>query len=142
MRLELFVPGVPQSKGSMSAIKPGVVIEAGSTASRARKKNWRSRLEHNLWAEHMAIRSRCFPLQGPVVVDVSFRFPIAHSRRNKVHPGEFHTQKPDIDKLLRAILDPLKESGVLTDDCVVADLHGQKSWCLPGSEGAEIVLTW
>lgn len=72
-------------------------------------------------------------LSGPVAVDVRFFLP-----RPKSHFGtgrnatklkdcapDFHVKKPDVDKLVRAVLDSL--SGVVySDDCQVVDLTTSK----------------
>ena len=40
----------------------------------------------------------------------------------------FHTQIPDVDKLLRLVGDALKASGVIADDSQITAVYGQKSW--------------
>lgn len=127
----------------MVSPKPGIYLEDGTKISRARKKTWRARIEAEFFLEaHKRYRKKRYPLTGPLVVDIVFKFPIPAYRRRKIEPDELHVQKPDIDKLCRAILDPLTSAGIVKDDCVVFDLHGHKVWCEPGQEGAAIVLTW
>lgn len=40
----------------------------------------------------------------------------------------YHTDKPDLDKLIRLVFDALTIAGVLTDDCVVVNLFAAKRW--------------
>jgi len=143
VRVEFFIPGIPQAKGSMTSPAPGVMIEAGSNISRARKKTWRARIEQALFVEaKKRYRKKRYPLAGPLIVDIVFRFPIPAYRRRKIDPDEPHLQKPDVDKLVRGVLDPLTATGIVKDDCVVHDVHAHKAWCVPGQEGAVLVLTW
>jgi crossover junction endodeoxyribonuclease RusA len=59
------------------------------------------------------------PLTGPVAMDIAFVF-----LGNRPGP---HTQTPDIDKVLRAILDAL--TGIAyTDDAQVCEVRAFKGW--------------
>lgn len=42
----------------------------------------------------------------------------------------FHTQKPDIDNLIKAVMDALTNAGAYGDDCQVAELRVTKHWGL------------
>lgn len=146
MQLRFTVRGTPQSKGSRVQIRPRCNIEAGTKVSRARKKAWASAVEASAIEARLtsAIDER-YPISSPVSVDVALYLPIPKSRLKGVRrivAGGCHTSKPDVDKLARAILDPLTEAGVVKDDCVIAELVATKSWCLPGEERAEIAITW
>ena len=74
-------------------------------------------------------------LEGAVKVSCFFRFVPPKSRRKQ---GMTHFQRPDIDKLLRAVLDAC--TGVLWhDDAQVQVLRGQKVYLDP--PGVEVVVT-
>lgn len=149
-RLSFAVPGTPQPKGSRQALPMGgkagsrriVLVEAGTRVTRPAKALWYRRVGD------YASRARKRPLEPiceAVAVEILFRLPIAASRRRgkrRLVPGDPHTQKPDIDKLARGCLDPLKVAGVLADDCFVSALDATKEWCEAGMQGADITLTW
>lgn len=44
----------------------------------------------------------------------------------------WHTVKPDVDHLVRAVLDALTQGGVYLDDSVVVDVHGRKFYAEDG----------
>lgn len=70
------------------------------------------------------------PITGPVLVEIWATFMPAKSWSNKkrqAHMGTYHTQKPDADNCLKAILDGL--NGVaFVDDSHVSDVHFRKIW--------------
>ncbi len=84
-------------------------------------------------------RAPAMPLQGPIFVTVEFFFPFPKgllkkdgTPKSKDVPWK-HT-KPDIDKLLRAILDGCTDAGLWRDDsqvCRVAaeKYHSAKPYC-------------
>jgi Holliday junction resolvase RusA-like endonuclease len=67
---------------------------------------------------------------APVLVSLVFTFtrPKYHFNKHGIRPGAplFKQTKPDLDKLCRAVLDALTESGVLRDDCLVVSLIASK----------------
>jgi Holliday junction resolvase RusA-like endonuclease len=148
MVLRFTVPGTPQSKGSRVQIRPGCNIEAGTKLSRARKKTWRQDVESAAAAAILtssSVPGGAFPVTTPVTVQVIFHLPIAKTRLKglkRIISGSLHAQKPDTDKLCRAILDPLVQAGAVKDDSIIAEIRCIKYWCLPGEERAEITLIW
>ena len=44
----------------------------------------------------------------------------------------WHDKRPDVDKLARAVLDAITESGTLRDDCQVVALSARKRYGPPG----------
>jgi len=145
VKLQFTVRGVPQSKGSRTQMGR-VNVEAGTALSRKRKKAWADAVEREATEARLAVcpeMADAFPVATSCKVDVSFYMPIPKSRftgKNKLYSGKPHTQKSDIDKLARAILDPLTISGVLKDDAMVSDLSCRKEWCFAGDERAEIII--
>lgn len=125
-----------------------VNIEAGTPLSRKRKKSWRDAIVRHATEALLASvpePSDFYPIKAPVRVEVSFYLPIPKTRlkgKRKIEPGSPHISKPDIDKLLRATLDPLKECGMLSDDSIVYGVRAQKRWTKPGDECAAILITW
>ena len=62
-----------------------------------------------------------------VTMDISFYFKIPETRRNQLHTGVPHTQRPDIDNLQKFVLDAMQ--GVyFNDDAVVHAGLMRKVW--------------
>jgi len=147
MKLQFTVRGVPQSKGSRTQMGR-VNVEAGTALSRKRKKAWADAVEREATEARLAVcpeMADIFPVATSCKVDVSFYMPIPKTRTKgkcKLAKDTPHTQKPDIDKLARGILDPLTVSGVLKDDCYVSELVCRKRWCDAGGERAEIIISF
>jgi Holliday junction resolvase RusA-like endonuclease len=61
-------------------------------------------------------------LVNPIQMELEFHF------YNENKPWGTHTQKPDIDNLIKACMDGFQDSGLLSDDCIVYDVRGSKFW--------------
>ena len=60
----------------------------------------------------------------PVGVQIRFVF-----QSSKAHPaGTGHTQRPDIDNLVKLVLDGLNNSGIWHDDAQVCWVEASKGW--------------
>lgn len=124
--IEFTVHGIPVPQGSKKVFGKAVV-----ETNEARLRPWRQEVAAAA-AEAMAGRE---PLHEPVIVIFNFCLP-----RPKGHYGtgrnagtlkpsapEFSASKPDLDKLVRAVLDAL--TGVaFRDDAQVAHLHAEKTY--------------
>ena len=128
------VAGKPAPQGSKSLGKSGGLYESSK-----RLKPWRSAVKA------AALEAGVTPSDGVVEVFVRFSFkrPKSHygAGRNaaklKASAPHDHTQTPDIDKLLRAVLDAL--TGVAyRDDRQVVGVNAFKCWA--DHDGAEIDL--
>jgi Holliday junction resolvase RusA-like endonuclease len=128
--LEFTVYGRPVPQGS-KRVFGGHVVESNKNL-----KPWRQDVVSaaQIAAEDAGITA---PICLPVAVDVSFCFarPRSHygTGRNAdvikaSSPGQHHTQKPDGDKLLRALFDALTVAGVVRDDSYIAHCHWTKWW--------------
>lgn len=70
------------------------------------------------------------PMQGPVSVEVTATFAPAASwskKRRAEAMGQYHTQKPDADNILKAVKDGLNRIA-WADDCQVAETICRKVW--------------
>jgi Holliday junction resolvase RusA-like endonuclease len=159
-RLIIKVSGEPATKGSSQA------FAARSKQGYTGKVGYRPVNKPKLVAWTEAVRSeasrelaRVLPAwaddpAAPIVVRVIFWLP-----RPKNHYGtgrnsgqllpsapRYHTGKPDVDKLARAVLDALRAAGVYRDDSQVAQLHCSKHYAdaprlsMSVSSGAEIYV--
>jgi crossover junction endodeoxyribonuclease RusA len=140
--IRLQVYGTPASQGSKRWLPNGRMIEADQKI-----RPWRQ-------AVYEAVRHEGHfgspPLEGPVAVRVTFLFerPKSHYGRRKGEPylrddaPTFVTRTPDVDKCVRALLDPLTEMKVWHDDSQVVIVHAAKRYCI-GSErpGATVIIT-
>jgi Holliday junction resolvase RusA-like endonuclease len=145
-RLEFFADGDPVPQGSTRAFaRNGRVVTTNDPSGRLER--WRG-----------DIRSAAKPilppgfdcLEGPVAISVDFAFarprshylPVTKSRPVAVLRPDapvWHSQKPDVDRLLRAVLDALT-AVVWRDDSQVASVgHLSKRWA--AHAGASIVVT-
>jgi Holliday junction resolvase RusA-like endonuclease len=70
------------------------------------------------------------PIEGPVRLRIVayFEMPRSWSKRKKAQmDGQYHTQKPDADNVMKAVKDALDEVA-WNDDCQVADVRAVKRW--------------
>lgn len=113
---------------------PGARFPAVVESSGEKLKRWRYDVAQTA-AEQM--RRHGFDLMdGAVWIDIAFHLirPKSHfgsgkNQRNiKPKSPTHHTQKPDIDKLTRAVLDSLSGQ-VFRDDSQVMQLVASKHWC-------------
>lgn len=70
------------------------------------------------------------PMEGPVVLCATFLFerPKSHYGKSlKASAPIFHTQRPDVDNLIKTVLDGL--NGIAwNDDAQVVEVSGKKAW--------------
>lgn len=118
MTLTFTVPGEAVPQGSKNAYARGnriVLVESSSKLP--------------AWRRTVAVHAKAALLDdgfdGPVHVRVTFHMRAPH-RRTTTWP----TKRPDLDKLVRAILDALTVAGVWADDSQVVTLTARKVWAL------------
>jgi crossover junction endodeoxyribonuclease RusA len=119
----IIVHGEPAPQGSKSfkGYRGGKAILVESSK---KLKPWREAIVIAA-KEVMSIQSLNKPgFSGPVVVSVEFYRDKPKSAKKKVWPDT----KPDIDKLVRAVLDALTIAEVIKDDSLVVDLRALKYW--------------
>lgn len=137
--LQFEVPGTPQPQGSKIANRFG----GGVREANKKLAPWRSAAMAAA-ADEMG---NAQPLTVPVAVTAHFYFarPRSHygTGRNaetvKLSSPLKHCQKPDLDKLLRALGDALTQGGVLRDDSQIVKYDTGKHWTL-GAPNTWVVL--
>lgn len=125
--LTVEVRGLPAPQGSKSykgrskAGKP-ILVES-SLALKPWRLQVQSALEDAIRAEAV---EALFPLEGPVAVVATFtmRKPKSAPKRRRTFP----VTKPDVDKLLRAVLDAGTAAGVWGDDSQVIEETARKAY--------------
>lgn len=112
----VFVPGKPEPQGSAKAYRVG--NRAVVTHDNERVMPWRA-----VVAAHLHSPGGILHPTGPVGVEITFVMPRRKAEPKRDKPA--HTRRPDIDKLLRAILDAM--TGVVyADDSQVTHVSATK----------------
>lgn len=139
--LTLHVPGIAHPQGSKKHVGNGRIIESNPNI-----RKWRATLTAHAVAEMIHIDRRDggqhFPYTGPCTLIVAFHFPRPkHHYRSGKYADQLravaprHMQVgPDLDKLVRAVGDALKDAGAITDDKQVNVIRAAKKWVGPGDE--------
>jgi Holliday junction resolvase RusA-like endonuclease len=124
--LTFFIPGDPKPQGS----KRGFVTKHGKVAlvEQAGKplKNWRNTI--TLTATRERINSAWEPYtSGPIGIELVFGL---HKPIKPKYPVP--AVRPDIDKLVRSVLDGLTDSHLWQDDSQVIELIAKKTYNTTG----------
>lgn len=122
------VVGLPAPQGSKSAILvagKAQMIEGKGTPGRRRHKNWRTAVAE---AARDVATGLDGPLDGPLHLTISFRFPMPANRpkRFRLLGHCWKASAPDLDKCIRSTGDALKEGGLVVDDARFARLYAEK----------------
>jgi crossover junction endodeoxyribonuclease RusA len=107
-----WVSGRPAPQGSKRHIGGGRMIEMSKSVG-----PWREAVRGE------AQRAFSAPLEGPVKVSVEFLLAKPKSVRR-----DTPCVRPDLDKLIRAVLDGLTAGGAFGDDAQVTELSASKSY--------------
>lgn len=136
--VDFWVPGVPQPKGSLRHVGGGRLIESAKGLA-----DWRRAIADAAWT----YRLEHAPYPGAVAVWLDFYLPrpLLHFRGNN-RDGELRPTaparpkvRPDTDKLARAVLDAIQDSGAIyKDDAQVAELVSRKHYADARIPGARI----
>lgn len=140
--VEFYVAGAPMPQGSKRAMGPRGGGRGFILRDDCRKlEPWRATVAA------CARRAYCGPVvSGPVWLTLWFEFkrPASHfkagdrDRDLRDQAPTWHAQRPDADKLARAVCDSL--TGVLWfDDCQVVELTAYKTWAAADSAGGVMV---
>jgi len=126
MILEFTVPGEAKPQGS----KRGFVTKTGKVAmvemAGRPLKQWREMI--TFLARNERINQQWEPFQkGPMAVELVF------GMRRPLKPKDTTpTTRPDVDKLVRAVLDALTDAHIWQDDSQVVSLRAEKTYTEPG----------
>ena len=107
--LTVFVPGQPAPQGSKRYVGRGIMVESSKQV-----KSWRSDIRCALLTEGNEPLAR---FDGPVKIDVEFVMKRPTSAPKKITPPA--VKRPDLDKLVRAVLDAISSAGIWGDDSQV-----------------------
>jgi Holliday junction resolvase RusA-like endonuclease len=152
--LTFVVYAVPMPKGSKTQLPNGMMIDAAPPRSKdpeKRKEQRRRMVEWPLDVQGAAFVAsttianrrtelvngvhRLLPVfDGPVNVCAQFFFPRPKNETRAQRLRVFCTRKPDLDKLLRGVLDPMKKAGIYRDDSQVCGFAGSEKRYVPFRE--------
>jgi len=119
----ISVEGIPATQGSKTLYR-GRMVEASK-----KLPAWRSAIILACKTEFLRLAT-LVTFDSPVRVEVTFFLPRPKQSKWAFVPAG----KPDVDKLLRGVLDPLVIAGVLKDDSLVVEVVGRKLWTGNGNQ--------
>jgi crossover junction endodeoxyribonuclease RusA len=128
------VIGLPGAQGSKRHVGGGRMIESSK-----RVAPWRQDVASAAVLAHRKTLHWPHPMDGPLWLEVRFRFPVTSSWRkaDRVRGWRWKDRTPDIDKLLRSTCDALTTAGAIADDARI--VHVDASMVeTAGWSGAEI----
>ena len=114
--INIFIAGNPAPQGSKRHVGNGVMLE-----SCKRVKPWRETIK---FALRGAAGQPVARFEGALVCDLDFILPRPKSAPKKRTPAA--VKKPDLDKLVRAVFDALKDSGTIHDDAQIVEAAMRK----------------
>ncbi len=128
--LTVFIPGTPAPQGSKRHVGGGVMIESSKAV-----KPWRQDVRAALLDSSGQPVAR---FEGAVSVRADFVMPRPASTPKRSTPPAI--KRPDLDKLIRAVLDAVGSAGVWRDDSQVVEVQATKRLAALG-ESAGLHLT-
>ena len=79
------------------------------------------------------------PIEGPIAMQIDFF--MKRPKRLKKGEAGYCPVKPDIDNLVKAVMDSLNDTGIWGDDNQVVEICSSKKYCSDGDEpGAQIAI--
>lgn len=130
------VDGLPVPKGSVTRMPNGKYLPAGTPASRMQFGLWKDNVST---AARVAMRGHS-PWRGAVRIMAEFQLPVPTSVVKKYQWGWLpHVKRPDVDKLTRALFDPLKAI-VWVDDSQVCHCTVNKVYAWDTQPGAIVIV--
>lgn len=130
--ITFVVRGTPVPQGSLKAIRAGRRIALISDNSKLAA--WRRSVTAAA-KEAGAVDKNARASVGPVVVAVEFAMPRPKSRRDPLP-----ATRPDLDKLVRAVLDGITDSELWGDDGQVVSITASKRWADEDGPGCVITI--
>jgi Holliday junction resolvase RusA-like endonuclease len=121
----LFVNGIPKAQPRPRMAANGHVYNPASA---------------DAWKEIVRMAFVPFhrpPIANPIRLRVSFFLPRPMAMKGKAAVP--HTKKPDVDNLLKAVMDSMTAAGVWKDDALVYTTEAGK-WYAADKTGAQIIV--
>ena len=120
MKISFTVPGDPVPKG-----RPRFRMATGTTYTPTKTKRY-ERLVRESWAAQSGKKFDEEPIR--LVVTAVFRIPKSYSKKLKQYlPGRAHVKAPDIDNVVKAVLDGCN-GYAFEDDRFIAEIIARKEY--------------
>ena len=139
--IELWVHGLPAPQGSHKAVMDRrghpKLVDGGTPKTRREHRQWRQAVtaEALKWLE---LRPGWEPLDEPLKIRLLFVMPAPATDKYRTR----HAVSPDVDKLVRAVLDSLTVSGLILDDSRFFAVDAQSMYARRGEAlGARLRIT-
>lgn len=131
--LRVTIPGAPRGKGRprFGKTKNGKPITFTDTLTRETEAWIRMCLFDERSKSYEAAEVR----DGPLRVRLKFYLPRPKKPRN-----DRPASRPDLDNLVKTVLDACNHGGVWTDDARVCQLAAEKLYAEPGQERTELLI--
>ena len=113
--MDVFVSGRPAPQGSKRHVGNGVMVESSKAV-----KPWRQDVREAFLTNGQPTET----IAGAVRIELSFVMPRPVSTPKRSTPPAM--RKPDLDKLIRAVLDAIVSAGVIEDDARVVEIVASK----------------
>lgn len=128
------IVGNPAAQGSKRHVGAGRMVEMAKG-----HKPWRDAVANA--AREIADNLDDTPLDGPLRLDVEFRFPMPTSRSKALRTAGRapKVSAPDTDKLIRCLGDALQAGGLIRDDARLTEIHARKIEVI-GWTGATVTI--
>lgn len=123
--LAVTVLGTPVPQGSMRSLGPKRLVHSNAESLRP----WRDTVAWQV-RDSMVTGGLSEPLTGPLHMSITFTLPRPKSAPKARWAPD---RKPDIDKLLRALLDACTAGGAWADDAQVVSLTAAKVYATPNN---------
>lgn len=134
--LTMHIKGLPMPKGSVTRMRNGAYVPAGTPATRMQYGLW----ENNVSAVSRSIMGDTPPWDKGVAVRGEFQLPPPKTGIKATQRGWWpHIKRPDLDKLIRGLLDPMTGL-VWLDDSQVMHIAMTKTYCWEGQPGAFVAI--
>jgi Holliday junction resolvase RusA-like endonuclease len=76
--------------------------------------------------------------EGPVFLSVTFVMPLA-KRKGKTEERGYHCARPDVDNLLKSVMDALTMAGAWKDDAQVSEVNARKVYASEGRPAGAVI---
>jgi Holliday junction resolvase RusA-like endonuclease len=128
MSVQFFVPGIPVPKARPRATQKGKIYTPDVNAN----------FENNVRSRFADKYPDFIPADKALELWVTFRFPIPASAKrkrmpDKIRPKDSMPQKPDLDNLVKSVLDALNAVAFVDDKQVVGIFASKQYGEVPGA---------